>query len=147
GDASMASPFTYRGQNIKCTKILARSGKATLATVIMMYKLMALNSLTTAFALSVLTINGVKYSDFQATAESIFVSVLFLSTSHAKGAKKLTSDRVIFSLFDHCFYLSVIVQAGIHILSCSLAWWLAATYGEDTTQMDGPFKPSLVNTV
>lgn len=63
GDASMAAPFTYRGQNIKCVKYLVRSGKGTLATVMMMYKFMALNSLTTGFSLSVLTLNGIKFAD------------------------------------------------------------------------------------
>lgn len=63
GDASMASPFTYRGQNVKCVKLVVRTGKATLATVMMTYKLTALNSLATAFALSVLTLNGVKFGD------------------------------------------------------------------------------------
>eukprot|EP01053_Blabericola_migrator_P007105 Blabericola_migrator_1__7104@NODE_35_length_17941_cov_94_946347_g31_i0_p1_GENE_NODE_35_length_17941_cov_94_946347_g31_i0NODE_35_length_17941_cov_94_946347_g31_i0_p1_ORF_typecomplete_len1374_score220_71Hydrolase/PF00702_26/5_3e36E1E2_ATPase/PF00122_20/1_5e30Cation_ATPase/PF13246_6/2_6e07Cation_ATPase/PF13246_6/7_8e03Hydrolase_3/PF08282_12/0_00035P5ATPase/PF12409_8/0_14_NODE_35_length_17941_cov_94_946347_g31_i017255846 len=146
GDASMASPFTYRGQNIKCVKLLVRSGKATLATVMMTYKLMALNSLTTAFALSVLTINGVKFGDLQSTVEGIFISVLFIATSNAKSTKDITPDRVVDSMFNPYFYWSIILQALTHISTCLLAWALAAPH-VGRIDKDGPFKPNLVNTV
>ncbi|CAE7326912.1 Atp13a1, partial [Symbiodinium necroappetens] len=50
GDASIASPFTYKGDSIKCSIQVLRSGRATLCSVLMMYKIMGLNSILSAFA-------------------------------------------------------------------------------------------------
>lgn len=63
GTASIASPFTYKGDSIRCITPILRLGSATLATVMMMYKTMAINSLITAFSLSVLVLDGVKLGD------------------------------------------------------------------------------------
>merc|ERR1719356_1201025 len=59
GDASIASPFTYKGDSVKCSLNILRCGRATLSTVLMMYKIMGLNSVMSAFAMSVLTLDGV----------------------------------------------------------------------------------------
>ena len=43
--------------------VILRGGRATLAAVVQLYKILALNSLITAFGLSVLTLDGVKLGD------------------------------------------------------------------------------------
>merc|ERR1719276_259171 len=89
GDASIASPFTYKGDSIKCTMHILRCGRATLSTVLMMYKIMGLNSVLSAFAMSVLTLDGVKLGDSQTTAESLFVSCCFFLVSRSTPSKNL----------------------------------------------------------
>ncbi|CAJ1350291.1 unnamed protein product, partial [Effrenium voratum] len=75
GDASIASPFTYKGDSIKCCIQVLRSGRATLCSVLMMYKIMGLNSVMSAFAMSALTLDGVKLGDSQTAMESLFTSM------------------------------------------------------------------------
>lgn len=66
GDASIASPFTHTGDTIKGVLTVLRCGRVTLSVVMQMYKIMAINSLISAFGLSVLTLQGVKFGDMQA---------------------------------------------------------------------------------
>merc|ERR1712093_557404 len=99
GDASIASPFTYKGDTVKCCTQILRCGRATLSTMLMMYKIMGLNSVMSAFAMSVLTLDGVKLGDGQAAAESLFTSLCFFLVSRSLPANKLAKQRPTGSVF------------------------------------------------
>lgn len=49
-----------------------------------MYKILALNCLITAWALSVQYLDGIKYGDYQVTITGMLMSVCFLCISRAK---------------------------------------------------------------
>ena len=73
GDASIASPFTCKSTGIdKGTSVewvsravlqILRYGRCTLVTTFQIYVILALNSLISAYSLSVLYLDGVKNGD------------------------------------------------------------------------------------
>lgn len=149
GDASIASPFTYKGDSICCIPRILRSGRATLVTVVMMYKLMSLNSVITAFALSVLTLDGVKLGDLQTTLENLLCTFLTLMISKSKPSLEMGSCRPISSVFHPTVFLSLVLQSSLHIYTLYTAWDLACALRAPgyKPNVDGQFEPNLVNSV
>ncbi|KYF39175.1 P-type ATPase of unknown pump specificity (type V) protein [Toxoplasma gondii ARI] len=149
GDASIASPFTFKGDLIRCVPLILRSGRATLVTVIMMYKLMALNSTITAFALSVLTLDGVKLGDLQTTLENLLCTLLTLMISKTRPSLEMGSCRPVASIFHPLVFLSLVLQAGLHVYTLYAAWDLAKAFRapDYKPNLDGHFEPNLVNSV
>lgn len=149
GDASIASPFTYKGDSIRCIPQILRSGRATLVTVVMMYKLMSLNSVITAFALSVLTLDGVKLGDLQTTLENLLCTFLTLMISKAKPSVEMGSCRPISSVFHPTVFLSLVLQSSLHIYTLFTAWKIACELRphDYKPNIDGQFEPNLVNSV
>jgi magnesium-transporting ATPase (P-type) len=56
---------------------IARQGRSTLVAMIQMYKILALNSLISAYSLSVLHLAGVKQGDWQATIAGFLLTICF----------------------------------------------------------------------
>ncbi|CAE7519104.1 PDR2 [Symbiodinium sp. CCMP2592] len=115
GDASIASPFTYKGDSIKCSIQVLRSGRATLCSVLMMYKIMGLNSILSAFAMSALTLDGVKLGDGQTAMESLFTSMCFFLVSRSAPAKQLARQQPISSVFAWPVMATLGIQLIIHM--------------------------------
>lgn len=149
GDASIASPFTYKGDSIKCTLHILRCGRATLATVLMMYKIMGLNSVMSAFAMSVLTLDGVKLGDGQTAVESLFTSMCFFLVSRSSPAKDLAKQQPTGNVFAWHVLLSLALQLAVHLTVLYNGWILAKDFRskEFKRDVEGDFEPNLTNTV
>eukprot|EP01007_Sphenomonas_quadrangularis_P002447 NODE_393_length_1549_cov_85.368000_g286_i0.p1 GENE.NODE_393_length_1549_cov_85.368000_g286_i0~~NODE_393_length_1549_cov_85.368000_g286_i0.p1 ORF type:complete len:483 (+),score=122.29 NODE_393_length_1549_cov_85.368000_g286_i0:26-1450(+) len=149
GDASIAAPFTARTSSVGCTRHIIRMGRCTLVTTLQMYKILALNSLVSAYSFSVLTFAGVKYSDFQMMASGIVITFCFLFITRSQPMDKLAAERPPTRVFSPYIMLSIFSQFAIH-LYCLMTCVSMVNEAEPCTTEPDPeadFHPNLQNTI
>ncbi len=147
GDASVAAPFTSKISTIESVCNIIRQGRCTLVTTIQMYKILALNSLISAYGLSVLHLAGIRYGDFQVTITGLLLSGCFLFLTRSQPISKLSSKRPQPNILNLYLLSSVLLQFGIHIFTLVNVMSEANRYSfPHKISHKAEFSPSIVNT-
>jgi len=149
GDASIAAPFTSKMPSIRSCVDIVRQGRCTLVTSIQMYQIMALNCLISAYSLSVLYLDGVKYGDTQMTCIGLLHSISFMSVSRSKPLDRLSPVKPLTSIFHPSLFISLLGQFAIHLGTMVMAVREAKEHlpSDHVVELDGLFKPGIVNSV
>ncbi|OXV10513.1 hypothetical protein Egran_01725 [Elaphomyces granulatus] len=147
GDASVAAPFTSKLANVIAIPNIIRQGRCTLVATIQMYKILALNCLISAYSLSVVYLDGIKFGDGQVTISGMLMSVCFLSISRAKSVEGLSKERPQHNIFNMYIIGSVLGQFAIHIMTLIyLSNYVKKTDPQTgEVDLDGEFEPTLLN--
>ena len=150
GDASIASPFTSRGESLHCVVDVIRQGRCTLVTSLQMYKILGVNCLVSAYVLSALYVYGVKQGDTQLTCSGLLVALCFLFLSYAKPATTLSHERPVSRVFCVSVLSSILLQFGVHLCSLVLGLSIAAPlveWNDPRLHADASFTPNALNTL
>jgi cation-transporting ATPase 13A1 len=151
GDASVAAPFTSKLSNVVAVVNIIRQGRCTLVATTQMYKILALNCLISAYSLSVMYLDGIKFGDYQVTISGMLMSVCFLCISRARPIDKLSKQRPLGNIFNFYVLLSVLLQFSIHIGTLVYITQLAKATEPRNDLEDGKvilekeFRPGLLN--
>ncbi|CAN0349320.1 unnamed protein product [Discosporangium mesarthrocarpum] len=149
GDASIASPFTAKTTSVGCVLTIIRQGRCTLVTTLQVYKILALNCLTSAYQLSALYLHGVKQGDGQMTILGLVISAFFFLTSRARPVERLSTSRPPSRVLCLPLCLSIAGQFSAHLAALLMVTALCRGHvdAEDpSVAPDGPFRPNTFNT-
>lgn len=147
GDASVAAPFTSKLRNVIAIPNIIRQGRCTLVATIQMYKILALNCLISAYSLSVLYLEGIKFGDGQITISGMLMSVCFLSISRARTVEGLSKERPQPNIFNLYIIGSILGQFAVHIATLIYIARFVENFEEKEANVDleAEFRPSLLN--
>ncbi|XP_070823849.1 polyamine-transporting ATPase 13A2 isoform X2 [Chaetodon trifascialis] len=132
-EASVASPFTSKTENISCVPLLIREGRCSLITSFSLFRYMALYSLIQFSAILILYTVKTTMADLQFLVCDIFlVTVLAIVMGRGGPSKELHSRRpaaslltlpVLGSLFIHTCMI-ILGQLAVFFITTSQDWYI-----------------------
>jgi len=150
GDASIASPFTSKLPTVQSTVDIVRQGRCTLVTTLQMFQILALNCLVSAYSMSVLYLDGVKFGDTQMTIAGLAIAAFFFFVSRSQPLKTLSAERPHSRLFTPFVLCSVLGQFALHMATLLSAVTMSRSFtptDPETRDPEGKFKPNVLNSV
>lgn len=141
GDACVAAPFTIRNNLLTGVLNVVRQGRSTLVTTFQMYKILALNSLITAYSLSFLDSCGVRFSDAQVTISGILLAFAFMFLTKCEPLQKISKQKPVTNIFNWYFITSILLQTLVHLVTTAV---LVYYVGKPEIYVE-KFTPSLLN--
>ena len=128
---------------------IIRQGRCALVTTIQMYKILAINSLISAYSLSVQYMEGIKFGDLQMMYSGLFIAIVFLFISRSDPLDKLSSERPHSSIFSPYVLLSILGQFILNLICLIYLSNLSKTFILDLNKIDpeADFKPNILNSV
>jgi len=148
GDASVAAPFTSKISSVMSVVDIIKQGRCTLVATNQMYKILALNSLISAYSLSVLYLAGIKQGDWQATIAGFLITICFFGVAKSKPLDRLSKERPQANIFSVYLMLSIFGQVIVHLGSLIYVRNEAIKFSEELEEeidLDSAFQPSLLN--
>ncbi|PKI82733.1 putative cation-transporting ATPase 1 [Malassezia vespertilionis] len=147
GDASVAAPFTSKLSSVGSICAIIRQGRCTLVATIQMYKILALNCLIQAYALSVLYLDGIKMGDKQMTVSGVLVSACFYCISRGRPIDRLAPERPVSNIINVYVFGSILTQTALHIATMLFIQRLTLRYeAPGDIDLEATFTPTLLNT-
>jgi len=150
GDASIASPFTSKRPYVSAVIHVIKQGRCTLVTTYQMFRILALNCLVSAYSMSVLYLDGVKFGDWQMTVQSLAINFFFFCISRSTPLDRLSRERPDAQLFTLSFFAEITGQFVMHMATLVTSVSMALPYAPRdaaTLNPDGDFKPNVLNSV
>ncbi|KAI5191659.1 manganese-transporting P-type ATPase [Nematocida sp. AWRm77] len=144
GDASIAAPFTSRTGSLQSVIDVISRGRSALVSTVQMYKVLALNSLLSAYTLSMFDTMGVKYGDFQMTAAGVLSSLSFAFFGKSRPLPRLSREKPVAKIFSPYIVVSVVFQTLVHVSAFYLVYLGVLKYEKIT--LHDKFSPSIANT-
>lgn len=146
GDATIAAQFTVKSGSLDGVLDIVRQGRCALATVQMNFKTTALQCLVGAYAMTAMTLNGVRSSDYQMIASSLLSMAILMNISKAKQNKLISPVKPPKTIVGRYLVSSMFIQAIIHCVSLYITQKVAGS-ALQTVKLNTKFEPSLVNTM
>eukprot|EP00927_Polykrikos_kofoidii_P070684 TRINITY_DN67092_c0_g1_i1.p1 TRINITY_DN67092_c0_g1~~TRINITY_DN67092_c0_g1_i1.p1 ORF type:complete len:1491 (-),score=364.92 TRINITY_DN67092_c0_g1_i1:51-4337(-) len=125
GDASTAAPFTSRTPSISSCIDIIRQGRCTLLSAVQQMEIMMLESMISAYTMSMMSIEGTRQSEPQKIASGMLMTVASLAFSFARPLDRMHPVRPLSSVFHPAILFSMLGQMVIHLVCMVYIAWLA----------------------
>ena len=148
GAASIAAPVVSKRGTVSAVIDVIRFGRSTLSGTLDLFKQIALNSLISAYTLSVLEKENVRFGEIQMNVISAVMMIAAFSIAWVVPRRTVSKERPLPGQFNAYLVCSVLLQFGIHMFFLYLTHKLvfASGFQFDRYNARARFSPSLLNT-